>query len=64
MKQLSLDFVLVPLTRHVRTKIKSAACDGFHVTLNTGSRIVTALVPGWVVGKGTSFIRGWLKAGG
>ena len=61
--QLAFDFVLVPLTRQVRTKIESATCHGFKVTLNIGSRIVTAVVPDWVVGKGTSFMRGWIKAG-
>lgn len=64
MMQLSFDFVLVPLVRHVRTKIEAATGHGFKVTLNIGNRIVTALVPDWVIGKGTSFIRGWLKAGG
>ena len=63
MNQLSFDFVLLPLVRQIRTRIESAACNGFQVTLNIGNRIVTALVPDWVVGKGTSFIRGWLKAG-
>ena len=58
MNQLSFDFVLLPLVRQIRTRIESAACNGFQVTLNIGNRIVTALVPDRVVGKGTSFIRG------
>ena len=64
MIQLAFDFVLVPLIREVRTRIESVVGNEFLMTLNIGSRIVTALVPDWVVGKGTSFIRGWLKAGG
>lgn len=63
MTQLAFDFVLMPLVREVRTRIVADACNGFYITMNIGSRIVTALVPDWVIGKGDSFIRGWLKAG-
>ncbi len=64
MNQLSFDFVLLPLIRQVRTKIEAVVGNEFLMTLSIGGKMVTALVPDWVVGKGTSFIRGWLKAGG
>ena len=64
MMQLSFDFVLVPLVRHVRTKIEAVVGNQFLMTLSISGEMVTAFVPDWVVGKGTSFIRGWLKAGG
>ncbi|MCW7552156.1 hypothetical protein NX722_05745 [Endozoicomonas gorgoniicola] len=64
MIQLAFDFVLVPLVRVVRPRIVADACNGFHITLTINNQIVTALVPDWVIGKGTSFVRGWLKAGG
>lgn len=63
MRQLSFDFVLMPLVRHVRTKIEAVVNDQLLVTMSIGGKMVKALVPDWIVGKGTSFLRGWLKVG-
>ena len=55
MMQLCFDFVLVSLVRVVKTRVQKA-------TTHLDGQLVTAVVPDWVVGRGVSFLRGWLKA--
>lgn len=61
--QLCFDFVLVPLVRAVKTRVQKATCAGIEITTHLNGRLITAVVPDWVIGKGTSFLRGWLKVG-
>ena len=54
--QLCFDFVLVPLVQNV-------TCAGIEIITHLNGRFITTVVPDWVIGKGASFLRGWLKAG-
>ena len=67
MKQLSFEFVLVPLAKvaeKIKTRVTGATLAGIELSINLGGKLVSAIVPDWVVCRGDNFIRGWIKAGG
>ena len=60
MQQLSFDLVMVPLACVTRPASEQTA---YKVTLVIDNQQLTESVPLWVLKKGRSFLRGWMKPG-
>ena len=58
--QLSLDLVMVPLACAIRPESEQRVHT---ITMLINGRYMTDQVPLWVLRKGRSFVRGWMKAG-
>ena len=58
MIQLTFDFAFVQLDNPVRP---AEECAQHEITIDIGDRRITENVPLWVLRKGYSFLRGWIK---